>query len=120
MSGASYSEQEAQARPGGTLAGWSVSDGHLRRHFSTDGWRASMPVVEGIGHLAELTWRHPDLHISWGGVHIAWRAHSEDAVTDRDLALVEVIERRAGRRPPADSVLDGTPREGGWRYLNRD
>ena len=115
-----YSEQQARERLGGALAGWSVTDGHLRRHFSTDGWRASMLVANGIGHLAELAWHHPDLRISWGGVDVALRTHSEDAITDKDFELADMIERWVAWRPAADSALDGAPGEGRWRYLIPD
>lgn len=115
-----YSEQEAQARLGDALACWTVADGHLRRHFATDGWRASMLLANGIGHLAEVTWHHPDLHISWGGVDVALRTHSDDAITDKDFELAEMIERWVSWRPAADSALDGAPGEGRWRYLIRD
>ena len=115
-----YSEQEAQARLGDALAGWTVTDGHLRRRFATDGWRASMLLANGIGHLAEVTWHHPDLHISWGGVDVALRTHSEDAITDKDFELAEMIEHWINWHPPTGSALDGTPGEGKWRYLSRD
>ena len=107
MSGTStYSEEEARSRLGAALAGWSVADGHLRRRFVTDGWRASMLVANGIGHLAEVAWHHPDLHISWDGVDVALRTHSEDAITDKDFELAEMIE--AARR--AHAPLPRVPR----------
>lgn len=115
-----YSDEQAKARLRETLAGWSVEEGHLRRHFATDGWRASMLLANGIAHLAELTWHHPDLHISWGGVDVALRTHSEDAISEKDFELAEMIERWVGWRPDADSVLEGAPSEGKWRYLVRD
>ena len=91
MSGlTTYSDEQAQARLRETLTGWSVEGGHLRRHFATDGWRASMLMANGIAHLAEMTWHHPDLRISWGGVDVALRTHSEDAISDKDFELAEI------------------------------
>ena len=121
MSGlTTYSDEQAQARLRETLTGWSVEGGHLRRHFATDGWRASMLMANGIAHLAEMTWHHPDLRISWGGVDVALRTHSEDAISDKDFELAEMIESWVGWRPDADSALEGAPSEGRWRYLVRD
>ena len=54
MSGlTTYSDEQAQARLRETLTGWSVEGGHLRRHFATDGWRASMLMANGIGDALE-------------------------------------------------------------------
>ncbi|MDJ0740112.1 MAG: 4a-hydroxytetrahydrobiopterin dehydratase [Gammaproteobacteria bacterium] len=115
---ANYTEQQAAERLGGALAAWSVADGHLRRHVSCNGWRASMLIANGIAHVAEMTWHHPDLHISWGGVDIALRTHSEDAISDKDFELAALIEQWLGWRPAADGALEGAPTEGQWRYLS--
>lgn len=112
-----FTEQEARDRVQASLPHWYVESGHLCRQYKTDGWRASMLLANGISHLAEVTWHHPDLHISWGGVLVQLRTHSEDAISDKDFELAAMIEQSACWRPDAESALEGAPLEGKWRYV---
>jgi pterin-4a-carbinolamine dehydratase len=116
---ANYSDDQARARLRDGLGSWTVEDGHLRREFSCHGWRASMLLANGIAHLAEVTWHHPDLQVSWGRVAVALRTHSADAITDKDFELAEMIERFAAWSPGPSSALEGAPNDGEWRYLDR-
>lgn len=117
---ASYPEHEAVARLAARLPRWTVEDGHLCRHFAADGWRASMLVANGIAHLAEVAWHHPELHVAWSGVTVRLRTHSADAITDRDFELAAMIEQTVMWRPGEGATLEGAPTEGHWRYLVGD
>jgi len=108
-------EQVAQRLPR-----WRIEDGHLCRDYATNGWRASVLLANGIAHLAEVAWHHPDLTIRWAGVEVRLRTHSDDAITEKDLELAEMIEKVAGWRPDAGSALEGAPLEGQWRYVGGD
>ena len=112
-----YTEQQASGRLVAELAGWDVEAGHLRRRYRTEGWRASMLLANGIAHLAEVAWHHPDLLVSWGSVEVRLRTHSEDAISDRDFELAAMIEHWVAWQPGASSALEGAPRDGKWRYL---
>lgn len=115
-----YSDDEARARLLGALAPWTVDAGHLRRRYATNGWRASMLLANGIAHLAEVAWHHPDLHISWGGVEVALRTHSADAISDKDFELAAMIEQWVLWQPSPGSALEGAPGEGQWKYPGKD
>jgi len=115
-----YTEKQAAERLSSILPGWWVETGQLCRRYATDGWRASMLLANGIAHLAEVAWHHPDLRISWDGVTVYLRTHSEEAITDRDFELAQLIEQWVYWRPGDAAALEGAPREGRWRYLVRD
>lgn len=113
----SYLNGEADDRLQRQLPTWTVESGHLCRTYQTNGWRSSMLLANGIGHLAEVAWHHPDLEISWGRVGIRLRTHDADAITDKDFELAMMIERFATWQPGPNDALDGVPRDGEWRYL---
>ena len=115
-----YDEHQASQRLEQELPAWSVDDGHLHRRYATNGWRASMLLANGIAHLAEVAWHHPDLAIGWGGVEVRLRTHDADGITDKDFELASMIERTAAWTPAEGSALDGPPVEGQWRYVSRD
>jgi len=114
---ATYTEQQARAKAATRLPAWQVEGGRLVRHYAVHGWRAAMLLANGIAHLAELAWHHPDLHVAWGGVTVQLYTHSDGAITDKDFELAELIEHWVNWRPAAGSALDGVPGEGQWRYL---
>lgn len=115
-----YDDEAAAKRLGDELPAWQVEDGHLCRHYQTNGWRASMLLANGVAHLAEVAWHHPDLTITWSGVAVRLRTHSEDAISDRDFALAAMIEQTACWRPQEGEALEGSPLEGPWRYVAGD
>lgn len=112
-----YLDGEADDRLQRQLPSWTVEAGHLCRVFQTNGWRSSMLLANGIGHLAEVAWHHPDLEIAWGRVAIRLRTHDADAITDKDFELARMIEQFATWKPGPNAVLEGAPDEGEWRYV---
>jgi len=115
-----YDEQQAAERLAASLPRWHVEAGTLCRHYATDGWRASMLLANGVAHLAEIAWHHPDLHIGWDGVTVRLRTHSLGAISDKDFELAQMIAHSVCWRPGADSTPEGAPRDGQWRYLAGD
>jgi 4a-hydroxytetrahydrobiopterin dehydratase len=94
------------------LAGWHLEDGWLRRKYTTEGWQATLVLVNAIGFLAEAAYHHPDLAVTWGKVWVKLQTHSAGGITDKDFALAQKIEELALWRPAAGGPLEGNP--GKW------
>lgn len=95
------------------LPDWRVADGAIERQIATSGWRATLMVVNTIGHLAEAAWHHPSLSVDYARVGVSLWTHDANGITERDLALAkkidEVVLWRPGREP--GSVLEGPPED---------
>jgi 4a-hydroxytetrahydrobiopterin dehydratase len=91
------------------LEGWYLEDGWLRRKYNTDGWQATLMLVNAIGFLCEAAWHHADLSVTWAKVTVKLMTHSHGGITDKDFALAQKIEEVALWRPAPDSPLQGTP-----------
>ena len=115
-----FDDAAASAKLAQELPHWRVDSSHLCRSYKTDGWRASMLLANGIAHLAEVAWHHPELRVSWGGVEVRLRTHSEDAITTKDFELATMVEQWVCWRPAAGASLDGAPTSGQWRYLHHE
>ena len=93
------------------LPRWSFTNGHIERVFKTAGWKATLMVVNAIGHLAEVAWHHPDLAVSYARVTVRLMTHDAGGITDKDFELAlkieEVVMWRPGQQPA--SALEGTP-----------
>jgi 4a-hydroxytetrahydrobiopterin dehydratase len=93
------------------LPRWSFTNGHIERVFKTAGWKATLMVVNAIGHLAEVAWHHPDLAVSYARVTVRLMTHDAGGITDKDFELARKIEEvvmwRPGQQP--GSALEGTP-----------
>ena len=59
-----YSVQEVEEKLKAELPSWYLENGWIRRKYKTSGWKATLMVVNTIGHLAEAAWHHPDLAVS--------------------------------------------------------
>jgi 4a-hydroxytetrahydrobiopterin dehydratase len=92
-----------------SLSAWYLEDGWLRRKYTTDGWPATLMLVNAVGFLAEAAYHHPDLAVTWGKVWVKLKTHSAGGITDRDFALAKQIEQVALWRPAAGGPLEGTP-----------
>jgi 4a-hydroxytetrahydrobiopterin dehydratase len=67
-------------------------DGALRRTYRTHDWKATLMVVNTIGHLAEAAWHHPDMALSYGRVDVGLSTHDAKGITDKDFVLARKIE----------------------------
>ncbi|QPC88282.1 4a-hydroxytetrahydrobiopterin dehydratase [Mesorhizobium sp. NBSH29] len=94
-----------------TLPDWSFADGHICRTYATRGWKATLMVVNTIGHLAEAAWHHPDLALSYGSVTVKLMNHDAEGITDKDFELAGKIEDVVTWQPGAEeaSALTGPP-----------
>ena len=105
-----YTEPEVTARIAELkLDGWYLEDGWLRRKYNTDGWQATMLLVNAVAFLCEAAWHHADLSVTWGKVWVKLKTHSAGGITDKDFALARKIEEVILWRPAPGGPLEGTP-----------
>jgi len=98
-----------------TLPHWAVKDGTIARVCKTHGWRATLMVVNAIGHLAEAAWHHPDLSVSYGQVEVRLSSHDARGITAKDFALARRIEEVVFWQPGRDGgPLEGPPAKEGY------
>jgi 4a-hydroxytetrahydrobiopterin dehydratase len=100
-----------------SLPRWTSQDGVLQRTFRTGGWKASLMLVNAIGHLAEAAWHHPDMHLSWDRVIVRLSTHDVSGISERDFALARRIEEFVNWRPSPDGPLEGTPDDDRFAYI---
>jgi 4a-hydroxytetrahydrobiopterin dehydratase len=117
-----YTLDEVTQRLQAELPAWYVEDGWIRRKYRTSGWKATLMVVNTVGHLAEAAWHHPDLNVSYAFVIVKLMNHSAKGITDKDFALASKIEEVLTWRPGAepDAALEGTPDDPRFKYLKYD
>lgn len=102
-----YSEDEVRQKLEQELPGWYLEGGWIRRYYKTDGWQATLMLVNTIGYLAEAAYHHPDLAVSWAKVWVKLQTHSAGGITDKDFELAKKIEEVVLWRPAKESVFEG-------------
>lgn len=119
---AAYAEDEIEARLKDELPNWYYEGGWIRRKYKTSGWKATLMVVNTVGHLAEAAWHHPDLTVSYAFVVVKLMNHAAKGVTDKDFELAKKIEDVIQWQPAKEeeSSLDGTPDDPRFKYLKYD
>ena len=117
-----YSDTEIDARLSDELPRWDRENGCIQRRYQTTGWKATLMVVNTVGHLAEAAFHHPDIVASYSRVVVKLSTHSANGVTGKDFELAKKIEEVVMWRPGLDpgSVLEGTPEKPGLQYLKYD
>lgn len=116
------SEQEVEARLNAELPHWYLENGWIRRKYRTSGWKATMMVVNTIGHLAEAAWHHPDLTVSYAFVIVKLCTHDAKGITEKDFELARQIESVVAWQPAkAGGALTGTPNDDPrFKYIKYD
>ena len=79
-----------------SLDGWELVDGQIVREFDFGDFKEAVAFVVRLSYEAEAANHHPDLDIRYNKVRVALSTHSEGGVTDKDLALAEVVQNLAG------------------------
>ncbi|RMD64615.1 MAG: 4a-hydroxytetrahydrobiopterin dehydratase [Alphaproteobacteria bacterium] len=116
-----WSEDEVTARLARELPHWRLSGGHICRVYRTHGWKASLMVVNAIGHLAEATFHHPDITLSYDRVEVRLMTHSAAGVTDKDFALAARIEALIQWQPGREGgALEGPRGDAAGAYIKYD
>ena len=107
-----YSVEEVEEKLKAELPHWYLESGWIRRKYKTSGWKATLMVVNTIGHLAEAAWHHPDLTVSYAFVIVKLCTHDAKSITDKDFELATKIEQVIAWQPGKDSgALEGTPND---------
>ena len=123
-----YTEAEIQLKLAADLPHWFYENGWIRRKYKTSGWKATLMVVNTIGHLAEAAWHHPDLTVSYAFVVVKLCTHSAKGITDKDFELATKIESVVSWKPSQEasaqgrvSALEGTPNDDvRFKYIKYD
>lgn len=117
-----YSDQEIQDKLSTDLPHWYWENGWIRRKYKTSGWKATLMVVNTIGHLAEAAWHHPDLTVSYAFVIVKLCSHDAKGITDKDFELASKIEQVIAWQPAKEGgVLEGTPNDDArFKYIKYD
>lgn len=93
-----------------SLPGWSHARDALERHYVTEGWPATLMLVNAIGFLCEAADHHPDLQVSWGKLTVRFNTHTVGGVSEKDFELARKVDEVALWRP-AGGALAGTTRK---------
>ncbi len=113
-----YSDAEVTARLERELPAWRFEDGFIRRKYETHGWKATLMVINTVGHLAEAAWHHPDIAASFPWVEVCLQTHDADGITDKDFELARKIEEVIAWQPGReDGALTGTPSDPRFAYI---
>lgn len=105
-----YADDEIKARLARDLPHWSLDGGHIRRKYTTAGWKSTLMVINAVGHLAEAAWHHPDIAASYSWVEVRLQNHSAKGITDKDFELAKKIEDVVQWQPGKEGgALEGTP-----------
>ena len=117
-----YSDEEVEARLKDELPHWYLENGWIRRKYKTSGWKATLMVINTVGHLAEAAFHHPDLSASYAFVVVKLMNHAAKGVTDKDFELAKKIEEVVMWQPglDPDSALEGTPDDPRFKYIKYD
>lgn len=117
-----YTAEEIEQRLREELPHWYYENGWIRRKYKTSGWKATLMVVNTVGHLAEAAWHHPDLTVSYAFVVVKLVTHSAKGITDKDFLLAKKIEDVIQWEARTDSggLLEGTPDDPRFKYIKYD
>jgi 4a-hydroxytetrahydrobiopterin dehydratase len=117
-----YQAAEIDAKLKAELPFWYLEEGWIRRKYKTSGWKATLMVVNTVGHLAEAAWHHPDLTVSYAFVIVKLTNHAAKGITDKDFELAKKIESVIQWQPKAEGgALEGTPNDDPrFKYIKYD
>jgi len=117
-----YAEDEVIDKLKKELPHWFLENGWIRRKYKTSGWKATLMVVNTVGHLAEAAWHHPDLAVSYAFVIVKLCTHDAKGITDKDFELANKIEQVIAWQPALEEgALTGTPNDDArFKYIKYD
>ncbi|MGZ5018596.1 MAG: 4a-hydroxytetrahydrobiopterin dehydratase [Methylobacter sp.] len=116
-----YSDADIEQRLKEELPHWYLEGGWIRRKYKTSGWKATLMVVNTVGHLAEAAFHHPDLTVSYAFVIVKLMNHAAKGITNKDFELARKIEDVVMWQPGKEGgSLEGTPDDPRFKYIKYD
>ena len=77
------------------LGDWQLASDGLTANFDTKTFSRGLELINEIGEAAELANHHPDVTLTYPRVVVSLISHDVNAVTERDIALAQVISQIA-------------------------
>jgi 4a-hydroxytetrahydrobiopterin dehydratase len=77
------------------LPGWRHEGGEISKWYKFEGFPQAAAFIQRLVEPSERLNHHPDLECHERRVRVALHTWSEEAVTEKDLALAEEVERVA-------------------------
>jgi 4a-hydroxytetrahydrobiopterin dehydratase len=77
------------------LPGWRHDRGEIFKSFKLPSFMDAIAFINAIAEKAEAMDHHPDLENHYNRVRVAVHTWSENAVTEKDVALAREIESLA-------------------------
>ena len=77
------------------LPGWRYERGEIFKQFRFPTFRDAIAFINRLAAAAEAANHHPDLENHYNRVRVALHTWTENAVTQKDLALAREIEAAA-------------------------
>jgi 4a-hydroxytetrahydrobiopterin dehydratase len=74
------------------LPGWRHERGEIFKNYKFETFRDAIAFIDRIAGKAEAANHHPDLENHYNRVRVGLHTWSENAVTEKDLALARDIE----------------------------
>jgi len=78
------------------LPGWSLVDGKLHRELRFPDFSAAFGFMTRVALAAEQRNHHPEWSNVWNRVTIDLVTHDASGITERDVALAQLISELAG------------------------
>ena len=85
-------EEIKQDLASGDLPGWRLGERQIFKNFKFPTFLDAIAFINRVADRAEAANHHPDLENHYNRVRVALHTWSEDAVTEKDLALAHRIE----------------------------
>jgi 4a-hydroxytetrahydrobiopterin dehydratase len=79
-------------------SGWEVKDGRVVKAFQFSSFMNAIGFVNEIAKVAERLDHHPIITINWKTVKLSLKSFDVDAITRRDIALANEIEKSISKR----------------------
>lgn len=74
------------------LPGWRFDRGEIFKNFKFPAFMDAIAFIDRIAEKAEAASHHPDLENHYNRVRVALHTWSEQAITEKDIALALEIE----------------------------
>lgn len=96
MSRRRLSQQELDAFAAGS-PGWAASEAVLERTYRFGSYADGVGFVAALAVVAERRDHHPDIHLGYAKVGVAWSTHDAGGTTELDRELATETDALATR-----------------------